>query len=211
MFITFEGIEGCGKSTQIRLLTERLQQSGYRVKATREPGGTWLADKIRALLLDSANNGMVPMAELMLYGASRAQHLSELVSPALKNGETVLCDRFSDSTRAYQCFGRGIERTVIEEINRLACCNLTPDLTILLDCPVELGLSRAKARNASDTGPNEERFEMESLRFHQRVRDGFLQLSMEEPERFIVIDAAGLPEDISAEIANRVVERLGRG
>lgn len=209
MFISFEGIEGCGKSTQISLLAASLQQSGHRVILTREPGGCPIANQIRSVLLDAANSSMVPMTELMLYAAARAQHLAEIVRPAIAAGSIVLCDRFSDATRAYQAFGRGIDRATIETLNELACNGLSPNLTLLLDCPVEIGLGRARQRIESTNGPREERFELESLAFHQRVRDGYLQLATEEPGRFIVIEADNSPERVAQSIASTVFARLG--
>lgn len=208
MFITFEGIEGCGKSTQIALLAADLQQAGYKVLLTREPGGCLIADQIRGVLLDAANSALVPMAELMLYAASRAQHLAEVVSPALTEDIIVLCDRFSDATRAYQSFGRGIDRQIIETLNDLACNSISPDLTVLLDCPVETGLGRAIKRIASTSGPREERFELESLVFHQRVRDGYLQLATAEPKRFVIVNAADQPAQVAMAISNAVLPRL---
>lgn len=208
MFITFEGIEGCGKSTQIALLATALQQAGQRVLLTREPGGCPIADQIRGILLDAANTALVPMSELMLYAASRAQHLAEVVSPALAEGVIVLCDRFSDATRAYQSFGRAIDRQVIEALNSLACDGISPDLTVLLDCPVETGLGRARQRIDSTSGPREERFELESLAFHQRVRDGYLQLAAEEPGRFVIVDATVQPAQVASAISDAVLSRL---
>lgn len=210
MFITFEGIEGCGKSTQIRHLFQTLQAAGRQVVMTREPGGCPVADQIRAVLLDAANRAMVPMTELMLYAAARSQHLAEVVKPALHAGKIVLCDRFSDATRAYQAFGRGLDRTTVETLNRLACGTLAPDLTILLDCDVETGLARACRRIEAGSGPREERFELESLSFHQRVRDGYLHLAADEPGRFVTVNAAGTPEAIAVTIAGIVNSRLGR-
>jgi dTMP kinase len=209
MFITFEGIEGCGKSTQISLLATHLQQAGYTVVLTREPGGCPIANQIRSVLLDAENSAMVPMAELMLYAAARAQHLAEVIRPALSAGSIVLCDRFSDATRAYQAFGRGIDRQTMETLNSLACDGLSPQLTLLLDCPVEVGLGRARQRIEASNGPREERFELESLTFHQRVRDGYLQLAAEEIDRFMVIDAAASPEQVAQAITVIVSTRLG--
>lgn len=208
MFITFEGIEGCGKSTQINLLAGQLQRLGRQVLLTREPGGCPIADQIRRLLLDADNRTMVPMTELMLYAAARSQHLAEIVQPALTAGSLVLCDRFSDATRAYQAFGRGIDRQVMESLNDLACNGLTPDLTLLLDCQVEVGLARARQRIAGSSGPKEERFELESLHFHQRVRDGYLQLAAEEPDRFVVIDAAASQDQVARTVLQAVQQRL---
>lgn len=210
MFITFEGIEGSGKSTQIKLLAARLQDKGHKILQTREPGGCPLADKIRALLLDADNSEMVPMTELMLYAAARAQHVNEVILPALGAGAIVLCDRFSDATYAYQSFGRGLPRGMVMQLNQLACNNLAPDLTLLLDCEVGIGLSRARSRISSLDGhtPKEERFELEALSFHQRVRDGYLALSQENPGRFTVIQADQPPDAIADNIANAVFKRL---
>lgn len=208
MFITFEGIEGCGKSTQINLLAGQLQRLGRQILLTREPGGCPISDQIRRLLLDADNRAMVPMTELMLYAAARSQHLAEIVQPALTAGSLVLCDRFSDATRAYQAFGRGIDRQAMESLNDLACNGLTPDLTLLLDCPVEVGLARARQRIAGSSGPKEERFELESLHFHQRVRDGYLQLAAEEPDRFVVIDAAASQDQVARTVLQAVQQRL---
>ncbi|MDK9718759.1 MAG: dTMP kinase [Trichlorobacter sp.] len=208
MFITFEGIEGCGKSTQIALLATALQQVGQRVLLTREPGGCPIANQIRTVLLDAANSALVPMAELMLYAASRAQHLAEVIRPALSDGVIVLCDRFSDATRAYQSFGRGLDRQTIETLNNLACNDISPDLTVLLDCPVEVGLGRARQRIEATSGPREERFELESLAFHQRVRDGYLQLAAAEPDRFVIVDATGQPDQVAQALSGALLPRL---
>jgi dTMP kinase len=207
-FITFEGVEGCGKSTQIRELSQRLTAEGYRVLLTREPGGCPIADKIRAILLDSENRAMQSLTELLLYAAARAQHVAEVIEPALAGGALVLCDRFSDATVAYQHHGRGIERGTIESLATLACQSLRPDLTILMDCDVAIGLARARNRIETASGPREERFELEHLSFHQRVRDGYLQLADEEADRFLIISASGTIAEISALIAEQVLKRL---
>lgn len=207
-FITFEGVEGCGKTTQIRKLAEHLTTAGYRVKLTREPGGCPIADKIRSILLDAENHGMQPLTELLLYAAARAQHVAEVIVPALESGAVVLCDRFTDATVAYQHNGRDIERGTIDALNVLACQSQRPDLTVLIDCDAALGLSRAKSRIASSSGPREERFELEQLSFHQRVRDGYLQLAAAEPERFLTVSAAGTIDEIFGRIAQQVMERM---
>lgn len=207
-FITFEGVEGCGKTTQIRKLAEHLTTAGYRVKLTREPGGCPIADKIRSILLDAENHGMQPLTELLLYAAARAQHVAEVIVPALESGAVVLCDRFTDATVAYQHNGRDIERGTIDALNVLACQSQRPDLTVLIDCDAALGLSRAKSRIASSSGPREERFELEQLSFHQRVRDGYLQLAAAEPERFLTVSAAGTIDEIFGRIALQVMERM---
>ena len=153
MFITFEGIEGSGKSTQIRLLADTLRAGGATVLLTREPGGCPVADRIRAVLLDAENRAMVAMTELMLYAAARAQHLAEVVRPALAAGAIVLCDRFSDATRAYQAFGRGLPRETVEQLNQLACDGLAPDLTLLLDCDTATGLGGPAAGSKRRRSP----------------------------------------------------------
>lgn len=190
-FITFEGIEGCGKTTQLRLLKERLAALGEKVTVTREPGGCPVADQMRAILLDAKNSAITPLAELLLYAAARAQHVQEVIVPALERGETVLCDRFTDATVAYQGHGRGLDLAVIEKLNTLATGSLQPALTVLIDCPVEVGLSRALARIEATSGAKEERFERESLLFHQKVRNGYLALANAFPERFVVVDGSG--------------------
>ncbi len=173
-FITFEGIEGCGKTTQLRLLARRLEADGHAVTVTREPGGCPIADQIRNILLDADNQAITPLTELLLYAAARAQHMSEVVTPALEAGGIVLCDRFTDATIAYQGYGRRLDLAVIDKLNQLATGGIRPDLTVLLDCPAETGLKRAISRINSAAGAREERFELESLQFHQRVRDGYL-------------------------------------
>jgi dTMP kinase len=209
IFITFEGIEGCGKTTQIRLLAESLQARGLRVLATREPGGCPIADAIRGILLDSANSGMAPKTELLLYAAARAQHVYEVISPALREGKAVLCDRFTDATLAYQGYGRSLDRELIDRLNRLAAGDVVPDLTLLLDFPPEEGLRRARLRNESLPEINEDRFEQESLDFHRRVRAGYLDAAARE-ERFRIIDARGTVAEVAARIDLIVADFLRR-
>lgn len=207
-FITFEGIEGCGKSTQLRLLASRLEHRGFSVVSTREPGGSPIADQIRSILLDAGNNAMTPMAELLLYAAARAQHVEEVILPALESGKIVLCDRFTDATVAYQGYGRGLDMSTILELNRLASRSLRPDISVLLDCPVETGLSRAKARIENAAGAREERFELEAMAFHEKVRKGYLELADREPERFIVVSGSRAMEETAAEIFRLLEPRL---
>jgi dTMP kinase len=207
-FITFEGIEGCGKTTQLRLLARRLEAAGHAVTVTREPGGCPVADQIRNILLDAENHAITPLTELLLYAAARSQHMSEVVTPALEAGGIVLCDRFTDATIAYQGYGRQLDLAAIDKLNQLATGGMRPDLTVLLDCPTETGLKRAISRINSASGAREERFELESLQFHQRVRDGYLRLAQQEPERFVIIDAAaGIPETEET-IAAAVLKRI---
>jgi dTMP kinase len=207
-FITFEGVEGCGKTTQIKLLSEFLSAHGIDTVLTREPGGCPIADKIRTILLDAENRALSPLAELMLYAAARAQHVSEVVIPALNTGNVVLCDRFSDATVAYQSFGRGIDRGVIDTLNLLACQGISPDLTVLVDCDPRVGLDRARRRIEATSGPREERFELEEMTFHQRVRDGYLQLATDEPNRFLIINGAATIEEIFSTISTLVLKRI---
>ncbi len=213
-FITFEGIEGCGKTTQIRLLGSALSLSGKKVVLTREPGGCKISDKIRAILLDSENSEMTPLAELLLYAAARAQHINEIIRPALDTGDIVLCDRYTDATVAYQGFARGIDLSLINRLNETATNGCNPNLTILIDCPVETGLERALARieagSASDSSHlREERFEKESLEFHQKVRNGYLALAARSPDRFVVIDGTASVPDIAANVLIAVSARIG--
>lgn len=207
-FITFEGVEGCGKTTQIRLLAERLAAHGFSARLTREPGGCPIADKIRTILLDADNSEMSPLAELMLYAAARSQHVSEVIVPALNAGAIVLCDRFCDATVAYQSFGRGIDRGIIDTLNSHACQGAWPDLTILIECDPKVGLARARRRIETSSGPREERFELEETAFHQRVSFGYQQLAAEMPHRFIIIDGSDTIDEISTMIAVQVLARI---
>jgi dTMP kinase len=209
--ITFEGIEGCGKTTQLMLLATQLKSLGHEVTVTREPGGCTIADRIRAILLDADNSAMTPMAELFLYGAARAQHVAEVITPALAAGHIVLCDRFTDATVSYQGYGRGLDLQIIAELNRLAAGDIRADLTLLVDCPVEIGLERAMTRINNSRGAREERFELESTQFHYKVREGYLTLARQEPERFIVIDGSGGIDDTASAILTAVLPRLSAG
>lgn len=192
LFITFEGVEGCGKSTQMALLKDHLATGGQRVVAVREPGGTKTGEQVRSILLNSGDEALDPWAELFLYEACRAQLVANVIRPALEEGATVICDRFTDSTIAYQGFGRGLDVEAIKTMNTLATGGLAPDATILLDCDPAVGLERALERiNAAGTGEREDRFEKEALSFHARVRDGFLELEKESGGRIKVVDAAG--------------------
>ncbi|MBF0152270.1 MAG: dTMP kinase [Magnetococcales bacterium] len=183
-FITFEGIEGAGKSTQIALLADWLRTQGESVLVTREPGGTPLSERIRALFLGEESGGMLPETELYLVFAARAQHVGEVIRPALAQGTWVLCDRFQDSTLAYQGYGRGVNPEVILRLGELAAGGVCPDLTFLLDIAPEAGLERCRQRQSLLT-----RLDQEELAFHRRVREGFLHLASREPERILLLDA----------------------
>ena len=189
-FITFEGIEGSGKSTQIALLANNLGSAGKRIKLTREPGGTSVGDQMRKILLDPENTGLVPTAELLLYAASRAQHLQEVILPSLADNVMVLCDRFSDATLAYQGYGRGLDKGLIRTIDRLVTAGIRPDLTLLLDIDAATGIARAHGRNSSRGLEAEARFENEDIAFHERVRQGYLALAEQEPDRIQIVDAS---------------------
>lgn len=204
--ITFEGIEGCGKTTQIKLLGDYLRKKGYTIYETREPGGTLIGDQIRRILLNPENKGINDITELLLYEACRAQLIDEVISKRGGNKEIILCDRFTDSTLAYQGYGRGIDKGVIKELNKIASGGVKPVLTILLDLDVKTGLGRAKERNTKVIGQeSEDRFEREKVEFHQKVREGFLEIASEEPERIKIVNADEGIEKIHKEII-KIVE-----
>jgi len=207
LFITFEGIEGCGKTTQIRLLEDFLKLRSHDVVLTREPGGTRIGDQIRKILLSVENKGMFPVAELFLYAAARNQHVEEVIQPALKDGRIVLCDRFADATTAYQGAARRIERDFLDQVHKIATSGLKPDLTILLDLPAEAGLKRAWDRNEKEkiTG-KEDRFEQEACDFHERVRAGYLEIAREEPCRVKVINALEPVDSVHQRIVQEVMK-----
>jgi len=199
LFITFEGGEGCGKSTQAEILWKRLCQQSIPVILTREPGGTILGDEIRKSLKRKRERPILPEAELLLFAASRAQLITEVIRPALKEGKTVICDRFSYSTLAYQGYGRGLSLNIIEMVNNLATQNLKPDIVVLLDLLSEEGLARKQ--NLKDP------FELEQLSFHRRVREGYLKAAAADPDRWLVIDAS-LPKRRIAKIIWEKVSQL---
>ncbi|OGW36887.1 MAG: dTMP kinase [Nitrospirae bacterium GWC2_56_14] len=205
-FITFEGIEGSGKSSQISLLTDYLRSNHRAVTLTREPGGTPIGDQVRKILLDPGNKILDPSAELLLYAASRAQHLKEVIRPALQSGAIVLCDRFSDATLAYQGYGRGLDLAMIHALDRLVTAGMRPDLTIVLDVEAAVGLARARGRNNQQGLEAEARFENEALAFHERVRQGYLTLAREAPDRMKIVDAA-LPPLLVQEKIREIVDR----
>lgn len=213
-FITFEGLDGCGKSTQLEKLAKVLRADGFSVTVTREPGGTATGEKIRNLLLDTATAGLSPLAELALMFASRAQHMKEVIQPALAEGRIVLCDRFTDSSEAYQGGGRKIGSEPVLALHRLLFGNLQPDLTILMDSEVSASVERARRRNiarASDGSRaehDENRFEQESRAFFGRVRQTYLAIAAREPQRVVVVDARGPAEETHVRIVEIVRRKL---
>jgi len=210
-FITFEGIEGCGKTTQARLLSDALHARNIPVYLTREPGGTRIGDQIRKILLHSENTDLKPLAELLLYEASRAQHVQEIIRPNIENDIHVLCDRYGDASIAYQGAGRALTADLVRKANQLATGGLLPDLTLLIDIEPEVGLSRARARNLKFAFELDEgRFEEEDIRFHRKVREGYLQLAKEEPERFRIIDGSGSVEEVQQKIREIVLPLVKR-
>jgi dTMP kinase len=202
LLITFEGIEGCGKSTQARLLGEYLRRQGYVTVETREPGGTPLAEKIRSLMLDRTDEPVAPETEAFLVFAARRQHVAQVIEPALARGAIVLCDRFSDSTLAYQGYARGMNVSMLERLNRLATHAVAPDLTLVFDVPVATGLARRQS--AAETN----RLDRESLRFHRKVRAGFLDLATRHPKRMKVIPARAAKETVTRAVVRVVAPML---
>ncbi len=190
MFITFEGIEGCGKSTQVERLAGHLDRGGIDYVRTLEPGGTKIGAGIRRMLLDSKNTNLFPLTELVLYIADRSQHVAEVIMPALEKGKWVICDRFFDATVAYQGFGRGQDMDLIDQLNNIAAQGKKPDITILMDCPEEIGLSRALKRNSDLSQEDQGRFEKEKMAFHKKVREGYLNLAEKDKDRFKIVDAS---------------------
>lgn len=209
MFITFEGIEGSGKSTQIQFLADFFKRAGRNCVVTREPGGTEIGTKIRSILLDSVNAGISFLTELLLYEADRAQHVEELIRPSLKAGKIVVCDRFFDATVVYQGYARGGDLDFIDYLHGTILKGLKPDITFVLDCPVTTGLKRAWTRIANNTDKiKEDRFEKEALDFHEKIRRGYLSMAKAEPDRFFVIDATQARSVIHDTIVRIVKGRL---
>jgi dTMP kinase len=201
-FVTFEGIEGSGKTTQIQMLSTHLEERGVDHVLTREPGGTTIGDQVRRLVLDPAVP-MVPACELLLYAAARAQHLDQVIRPALAEGRMVLCDRFTDATLAYQGYGRGLPIHLIERLHALEALALVPDVTLLFDLDPAVALERARRRDISKS-VDETRFEALGLEFHQRVRAGYLELARRHPERIVLIDARGGAAEVQARVRTAV-------
>lgn len=211
-FITFEGLDGSGKSTQIEKLARTLRGRGIAVTVTREPGGTSTGEKIREVLLHSTTAGLAPLAEMALMFASRAQHIQEVILPAMAEGRVVLCDRFTDSTEAYQGAGRKLGTKAVLALHEILCGGLQPDLTILLDNEVSFSVERARRRNRKqkNTRPekDENRFEQESRAFFGRVRNGYLAIAAREPHRVQVINARGTPQETHGKIMETVRRRV---
>ena len=212
-FITFEGLDGTGKSTQMRRLAAVLREGGHRVIETREPGGTPTAEKIRKVLLDSGTAGLAPLAEMALMFASRAQHIAEVIEPGLAAGQIVLCDRFTDSTEAYQGSGRKLGSNPVLELHRVLCGNLQPDLTLLLDSNPHASVSRARRRNqrvskTASRSHDENRFEQETRVFFARVREGYHSIAKREPGRMVIVDARGTPGQTHQKIVEVVRKKL---
>ena len=210
LFITFEGVEGSGKTTQIRRLKRYLTRQGIPCAVTREPGGCPISEKIRKILLHPDHRGMAPLAELFLYEAARVQHVKDVIEPRLQKGMTVLCDRFCDATTAYQGYSRRLSLDLVLELNRLAAGRTVPDLTILLDLPPRMGLERALQRNRTRSLDREARFEQEALAFHERVRKGYLAIARREPGRVKRIDTRQGEEKVFDKIRQVVDGLLGR-
>ena len=206
-FITFEGIDGSGKTTQMRLLVRRLQTQGRDVLETVEPGGTSVGRQIRHVLLDAANQDLRPTTELLLYFASRAQNVEQCIVPALAAGQIVVCDRFTDSTLAYQGYARGLGAETVLALDRIACRGLAPDLTLLIDLDLDTALARAHKRNTGGA-TDETRMDDQSREFHQKVRNAYLALAKQHAGRFRVIDGRGTPEEIAGRVWESVAPHV---
>ncbi len=204
LFITFEGLDGSGKTTQIERLAERLRSVGREVVVAVEPGGTRIGQQIRRILLDASNQEMAPTTEMLLYFASRAQNLVEVVRPGLARGAVVLADRFTDSTLAYQGYGRELGEEAVRSLHRIACADLEPDLTVLLDMDPETALARARERGQAN------RMDEQAAQFYDRVRHAYLAMAARQPHRFHVVDARQAPETVAAAVWEAVKPLLGR-
>ncbi len=208
-FVTLEGGEGSGKSTQLSRLAARLRAAGRPVVVTREPGGSTLGRRIRELLVRVSEDPPSPLAELFLYAADRAHHVETVIRPALEAGRVVLCDRYADATEAYQGWGRGLGLDLIRELNGLATTGLWPDRTVVLDLPPEEGVARSLERQSRSDAPREERFEVETVAFHERVREGYRAIAAAVPDRVRVVDAVGGPETVAVRVWEEVADLFG--
>ncbi|HEV2691143.1 MAG TPA: dTMP kinase [Bryobacteraceae bacterium] len=210
LFITLEGPDGSGKSTQFRMLADRLRREGHAVLESVEPGGTPIGQEIRRILLDPANQELTAVAELLLMFACRAQNVEEWILPALAEGKIVVSDRFTDSSIAYQGAGRGLGWDTVLEIDRIACHGLIPDLTLCIDIDTETGLARAHSRNRENTGQSEARIDQQAVEFHHRVREAYHELARREPKRFRLIDGHGSPEEIADNVWAEVTGAIAK-
>jgi dTMP kinase len=209
-FITLEGIDGCGKSTQIEMLARALTERGLDVVFTREPGGTPLGEQARRLVLAHASAGITPEAELFLIAASRAQHVAEVIRPHLESGHSVISDRYTDSTVAFQGYGRGLDPHAVGTVNRIATGGLMPDLTIIFDLDPEMARARLAGRTAGESEPARDRFDEEEMNFHHRVRKGYLTLAADFPARIRVLNAQAAAEDIHQQVLDMVLPLVSR-
>ena len=214
LLITFEGIEGCGKSTQAIMVEAALRKEGREPVVTREPGGTALGERVREILLQTGDLAIAPLTELLLYAACRAQLIDEVIRPALAAGSIVLCDRFADSTAAYQGYGRALGLDTVLAVNEQVLGEVRPHLTVLIDCEPEKGLERAWRRIEESGGAREDRFEREAIDFHRAVREGYREIARREPDRVVVVDGNRSADDVHRDViaaVNHCIERTGGG
>ncbi len=207
-FVSLEGTEGSGKTTQIKLLSDYLNKKKMKFIITQEPGSTKISDKIKEILMDPEYKNMHYLTELFLYIASRIQHVHEVIAPALSKGNIVICDRYLDSTVAYQCYGRGVNRKLIDNLNRIATFNLKPDLTFIIDIPVEQGLERAKKIKKKFSEGNGDRLEQEKIEFHNRVWKGYKKIAISNPKRVRIIDGTNSKEEVFKNIKHEFEKKI---
>jgi dTMP kinase len=210
LFLNFEGMDGCGKTTQARMAAERLRKEGYDVLESVEPGGTPIGQQVRRILLDPANEALAPRAELLLYFACRAQNVEQWVKPALDRGAIVVTDRFTDSTMAYQGYGRGLGREIVLTLDRIACQGVAPDLTVIVDIDLETSLARARARNRTVADNHETRMDEQAAEFYRRVRAGYQEMVRLEPHRFAVVDGRGDIDTVARGVWEAIQGKLSR-
>ncbi len=210
LFLNFEGMDGCGKTTQARMAAERLRKEGYDVLESVEPGGTPIGQQVRRILLDPANEALAPRAELLLYFACRAQNVEQWVKPALDRGSIVVTDRFTDSTMAYQGYGRGLGREIVLTLDRIACQGVAPDLTVIVDIDLETSLARARARNRTVADNHETRMDEQAAEFYRRVRAGYQEMVRLEPHRFAVVDGRGDIDTVARGVWEAIQGKLPR-
>jgi len=210
LFLNFEGMDGCGKTTQARMAAERLRKEGYEVLESVEPGGTPIGQQVRRILLDPANEALAPRAELLLYFACRAQNVEQWVKPALDRGAIVVTDRFTDSTMAYQGYGRGLGREIVLTLDRIACQGIAPDLTVIVDIDLETSLARARARNRTVADNHETRMDEQAAEFYRRVRAGYQEMVRLEPHRFAVVDGRGDIDTVARGVWEAIQGKLPR-